>query len=127
MATVVITGCNRGIGLELCRQYMERGDKVLAVCRQPSDELTATGARVIPGVDVADTIVSHDGLEVPIRTYRPTGDDTPRPTLVWLHGGGLVMGTHTDDAQCSRLVAELGGHPPPRSGGAPRRASSSWA
>jgi NAD(P)-dependent dehydrogenase (short-subunit alcohol dehydrogenase family) len=54
MATVVITGCNRGIGLELCRQYMERGDKVLAVCRQPSDELTATGARVIPGVDVAD-------------------------------------------------------------------------
>lgn len=61
-----------------------------------------------PGVDVSDTIVSHDGLEVPVRTYRPTGNDTPRPTLVWLHGGGLVMGTHTDDAQCSRFVAELG-------------------
>ena len=54
MTNVLITGCNRGIGLELCRQYMERGDTVLAVCRQPSDELSATGARIIPGVDVSD-------------------------------------------------------------------------
>ncbi|NNK25762.1 MAG: short-chain dehydrogenase, partial [Woeseiaceae bacterium] len=26
MPTVLITGCNRGIGLELARQYHERGD-----------------------------------------------------------------------------------------------------
>ena len=54
MATVLVTGCNRGIGLELSRQYAARGDKVLAVCRHATDALTATGARVIEGIDVTD-------------------------------------------------------------------------
>ena len=41
MATVLVTGGNRGIGLELCRQYHARGDDVIAVCRKASDELNA--------------------------------------------------------------------------------------
>lgn len=53
MANVLITGCNRGIGLELCRQYAARGDDVIAVCRTISDELAALGVRVIDGVDAA--------------------------------------------------------------------------
>ena len=52
MATIVITGANRGIGLELVRQYAQRGDEVIAVCRQASEELKALGAEVIEGVDV---------------------------------------------------------------------------
>ena len=31
-----ITGANRGLGLELTRQYLERGDQVFAACRQPT-------------------------------------------------------------------------------------------
>ena len=31
-----ITGANRGLGLELTRQYLERGDLVFAACRQPA-------------------------------------------------------------------------------------------
>lgn len=54
MATVLITGANRGIGLELCRQFHARGDDVIAVCRTPSDGLEQTGAAVIAGIDVAD-------------------------------------------------------------------------
>ena len=54
MATVLITGCNRGIGLELCRQFHARGDNVIAVCRTASDELAALGVRTIDGVDVTD-------------------------------------------------------------------------
>lgn len=34
MATVLITGTNRGIGLEFVRQFLARGDRVLATCRQ---------------------------------------------------------------------------------------------
>jgi NAD(P)-dependent dehydrogenase (short-subunit alcohol dehydrogenase family) len=54
MATVLVTGCNRGIGLELCRQLHERGDDVIGVCRGASEELRDLGVRVIEGVDVAD-------------------------------------------------------------------------
>ena len=35
MPTVVITGANRGIGLELARQAGARGDRVIAGCRAP--------------------------------------------------------------------------------------------
>ena len=53
MPTVLITGCNRGIGLELARQYHERGDSVIAVCRRASDELRALGVRLVEGIDVS--------------------------------------------------------------------------
>lgn len=35
MNTVLITGANRGLGLEFCRQYAEAGWNVLACCRNP--------------------------------------------------------------------------------------------
>ena len=59
MARVLVTGGNRGIGLELCRQYAARGDDVTAVCRTASPELTALNVRVIDGMDVA----TADGVE----------------------------------------------------------------
>lgn len=34
MQTILITGANRGIGLEFCRQYADAGWKVIATCRQ---------------------------------------------------------------------------------------------
>ncbi len=35
MPSLLITGANRGIGLELCRQCLEQGWTVFATCRQP--------------------------------------------------------------------------------------------
>ncbi|MCW8925165.1 MAG: SDR family NAD(P)-dependent oxidoreductase, partial [Xanthomonadales bacterium] len=52
MKTILVTGSNRGIGLELCTQLLARGEQVIAACRQVSDELKSTGARVIEGIDV---------------------------------------------------------------------------
>ena len=52
MATVVITGTNRGMGLEFVKQYLAKGDKVIALCRNTSDELSQTSAKVIDKVDV---------------------------------------------------------------------------
>ncbi len=54
MATYVITGANRGIGYEYCRQLQQRGDRVIAVCRQPSEELTALGVTLETGIDLTD-------------------------------------------------------------------------
>jgi len=35
MPTLLITGANRGIGLELCKQYVAEGWRVFATCRDP--------------------------------------------------------------------------------------------
>jgi NAD(P)-dependent dehydrogenase (short-subunit alcohol dehydrogenase family) len=54
LASVLITGCNRGIGLELARRYHERGDDIVAVCREASDELRALDVEIVDGIDVSD-------------------------------------------------------------------------
>jgi NAD(P)-dependent dehydrogenase (short-subunit alcohol dehydrogenase family) len=48
MATVLITGANRGIGLELARLYAVRGDTVIGAVREPAKAtaLRALGSRV---------------------------------------------------------------------------------
>ena len=53
MATILITGTNRGIGLEFTKQYLARGDRVIATCRD------------IEAADVLKKLRSdHDKLEV---------------------------------------------------------------
>lgn len=53
MKRTLITGANRGIGLELCRQLVQRGDEVIAVVRETSPALEALGCKIVAGVDVA--------------------------------------------------------------------------
>lgn len=53
MNTILITGANRGIGLELARQLCARGERVIAACRDASDALAALDVRVVDGIDVA--------------------------------------------------------------------------
>jgi len=60
LATVLVTGCNRGIGLELVRQSLKRGDEVIAACRDPDgadalvDLQTDFSALKIMALDVSD-------------------------------------------------------------------------
>jgi len=93
MATVLITGSNRGIGLEYCRQLQARGDRVVAVCRTPSPELEALGVRIEAGVDLtsAAAIVALverlDGL----------------PLDVLIHNAGILERTSLDDLDIESL------------------------
>ncbi len=52
MTTYVISGAGRGIGLELTRQLIDRGDTVIGLCRRAGKALNDSGAQVIEGVDV---------------------------------------------------------------------------
>jgi len=40
MKTIFITGCSRGLGLEFTKQFLEKGDKVIASCRTPAKATT---------------------------------------------------------------------------------------
>jgi NAD(P)-dependent dehydrogenase (short-subunit alcohol dehydrogenase family) len=52
--TVVITGANRGIGLELASHFHKQGDKIIAIVRQSSDELAAIADTVIENVELTN-------------------------------------------------------------------------
>lgn len=54
MSVSVVTGANRGIGLEFCRQLAARGANVVAACRHSAPALDALGVRIESGVDVTD-------------------------------------------------------------------------
>ena len=54
MTTTLITGANKGIGLQICTQLNARGDDVIAICRKSSPELSGLGVRIIDGIDVGD-------------------------------------------------------------------------
>lgn len=86
MTTVLVTGANRGIGLELTRQYAERGAKVIAVCRTPSDALTRLDVRIEDGVDFTDDTLG--GLPKRLEGERID---------VLIHNAGLLRRETLDD------------------------------
>lgn len=67
MPTILITGTNRGIGLEFVRQYADSGWRVVATCREPAaaadlQELARAEPRIlIEALDLASP-ASIDGL-----------------------------------------------------------------
>ncbi|EMI72323.1 SDR family oxidoreductase [Leptospira noguchii] len=53
---VLITGSNRGIGLELTKQFLSQGDQVFALCRKSSSDLVhLKPTRIIEGMDVLNS------------------------------------------------------------------------
>ncbi len=57
MPTVLITGANRGLGLEFTRQYAADGWKVIATCRNPiglGELATVPGEIEVHGLEVTD-------------------------------------------------------------------------
>ncbi len=72
MSTYLVTGANRGIGLEYCRQLKSRGDNVIAVCRSASEELKNLGISIETDVDitsdesVADLVKRLDGQSIDV-------------------------------------------------------------
>jgi NAD(P)-dependent dehydrogenase (short-subunit alcohol dehydrogenase family) len=53
MTTTLITGANRGIGLELAALLAPKHQRVIAVCRKSSPELAKLPVSVEAGIDVA--------------------------------------------------------------------------
>ena len=76
MTTVVISGANRGIGLELARQYAAAGAKVIAGVRNPegASELKALDAVQVHRLDVAE--------DASVQAFRAALGDRPIDILI---------------------------------------------
>lgn len=97
--TALITGSNRGIGLEFCTQLQQRGFDVIATCRQRSPALDALGVEVIENVEVSDI----DSLAVLVKKLSGRHID-------WLiNNAGIADGIAMDElnertiASCKRM------------------------
>ncbi|UDY25357.1 alpha/beta hydrolase [Nocardioides sp. Kera G14] len=77
---------------------LQRG---LRLPRAASRVVAVIGA--VRGVETAEVIPG-----VTVRVHRPTASG-PAPTVLWLHGGGTIVGSAAqDDKWCRRIAAELG-------------------
>ena len=57
---------------------------------------------------VTDVSIPGPGGDLRLRVYDPHGGD-PKPTLLWFHGGGWVLGDlDMDDGTCRRIAARAG-------------------
>jgi NAD(P)-dependent dehydrogenase (short-subunit alcohol dehydrogenase family) len=73
MPTLLITGANRGIGLELTRRYAADGWTVIAACREPQ---SATALKAIRGVSVeALDVTDYTAVDKLAQTYDGTAID----------------------------------------------------
>src|SRR4051794_26169424 len=81
MPSVLITGANRGIGLEFARQYSADGWDVIATARQSSPELDGLGVRV-DKLDLADAdAVAAFTVDGPLDLFiANAGTNHPRDT-----------------------------------------------
>ena len=85
---VLITGANRGIGLEFARQYAQRGWRVIATTRDPASakELNALAVAdpdvIVETLDVAD----HAGVDTLAKKY------AGQPIDVLINNAGLMQG-----------------------------------
>lgn len=58
----------------------------------------------VRGVDVTH-VPAHLSADVTVRIHRPYAGTTPTPALLWIHGGGTVMGSAAqEDRFCRKLV-----------------------
>lgn len=100
MANILITGANRGIGLELARAFNQRGDLVIAVCRESSDELDELADQIISGIDVSDA-ESVAGLQTILTEFL----DSPLDVLV--NNAGIFMNETLDDLNFDQIQQQF--------------------
>jgi NAD(P)-dependent dehydrogenase (short-subunit alcohol dehydrogenase family) len=94
MKQILITGANRGIGLELTRQLLARGERVLATCRQPVQAAALQDLRnqfgdrlLILPLDVSD--------DISVRAAKTAVNNVVDRLDLLINNAGILVGGET--------------------------------
>jgi NAD(P)-dependent dehydrogenase (short-subunit alcohol dehydrogenase family) len=94
--TLLVTGSNRGIGLEYVRQALAGGDRVIAACRQPAEAAALQDLSVaFPGQLQLEVLDTGSGPSIDAFAGRMSGV----PVDVLVNNAGIYGGSWTTDAQ----------------------------
>lgn len=92
MASVLITGSNRGLGLEWVRQYAAEGWRVYATCRHPTE------AHDLQEMAAREKIISIHGLDVTEseEINALAGELMKKPIDVLINNAGVYLEKHAE-------------------------------
>lgn len=81
----------------------------LAYARQMQSSLIDTvlaGLPEYPELEISSRTISGpaDNPDLTVYTYLPTGSSKPTPALLWIHGGGMVLGRADQDEPLMRIL-----------------------
>jgi NAD(P)-dependent dehydrogenase (short-subunit alcohol dehydrogenase family) len=97
MGLAVVTGANRGIGLELVRELTARGQRVAAICRRRSEELEQLAVRVEEGCDVTEPVTWAE------LARRFAGDDIE----LLVQNAGVLVTDSLDEMEPSQVLRQF--------------------
>lgn len=105
MSRILITGASRGLGLEFTKQYLERGDRVIATCRQPekAEVLTRLQKEFEKSLEVEQLDVTSEKSRENL--YLKLTDRSIKIDLL-INNAGIISGNEKESAAFGKLSKE---------------------
>jgi len=82
--------------------YLEKRDAYSVIAAEMAKDQPA-----IEGIETRELSAKNaqDGFEVPLFFHRPTDATAPLPCLLWIHGGGYIIGSAESDGYMAKQLA----------------------
>lgn len=98
MPLAVITGCNRGIGLEMAKQLAGKGFEIVAVCRKASEALQELSPKaIIEGIDLK----AREGVQKAIAELKSLDID------LLINNAGILERTSLEDFNTDKVIDQF--------------------
>ena len=105
MSRILITGASRGLGLEFTKQYLERGEFVIATCRQPEEaeelKVLKKAFRENLTIEQLDVISEKSRKDL----YRRLSDKSFKVNLL-INNAGIIAGNEKEGLPFGELHKE---------------------